>query len=145
MTGADGALRPEDVAPDDLDAPFWDACRDQTFLLHRCTECGRAYWPASTCVDHGSAPMRWEPGSGRGEVHTYTVVHHPYDRSLVDKVPYAIAVVRLDEGPFFHSDIVGCDPAEVRVGMRVRVVYDALDKDTVIPRFAPDPGATGGQ
>jgi uncharacterized protein len=82
--------------------------------------------------------MQWEPGSGRGEVHTYTVVHHPYDRSLVDKVPYAVAAVRLDEGPFFHSDIVGCDPDEVHVGMRVRVVYDALDADTVIPRFTPD-------
>jgi uncharacterized protein len=84
--------------------------------------------------------MRWEPGSGRGEVHTYTVAYHPYDRTMIDKVPYAIAVVRLDEGPFYHSDIVGCPAAEVHIGMRVRVVYDALDADTVIPRFTPEKG-----
>jgi uncharacterized OB-fold protein len=47
-------------------------------------------------------------------------------------------VVRLDEGPFFHSDIVGCPAADVHVGMRVRAMYDALDADTVIPRFTPD-------
>jgi len=131
-------LRPRDVAPDDLDAPFWDACRDHRFLLHRCESCGRDYWPASCCIDHGSAAMQWHEGSGRGEVHTFTVVHHAYDRSLVDRVPYALAVVQLDEGPFFHSDIVGCDPADVHIGMRVHAIYDAIDDETVIPHFTPD-------
>jgi uncharacterized OB-fold protein len=130
-------LRPQDVAPDELDMPFWDACRDGQFLLHHCAVCGRAYWPASTCVDHGADAMQWQPGSGRGEVHTFTVVHHAYDPALADRVPYALAVVKLDEGPFFHSNIVGCDPASVHVGMRVEAVFDHLDDDTVIPRFAP--------
>ena len=48
-----------------------------------------------------------------------------------------VAVVRLDEGPFFHTDIVGCAPDAVRVGLRVRAVFDAVDADTVIPRFTP--------
>jgi len=139
VSGPRRVLRPADVAPDDLDAPFWEACREQRFLLHVCSACGRAYWPASTCIDHGSVRMRWQTGSGRGEVHTHTVVHHAYDPGLADRIPYAIAVVRLDEGPFFHTDIVGCDPAEVAVGMRVHVVWDHLDDETVIPRFAPDP------
>ncbi len=133
-----GALRPHHVAPDELDAPFWEACRALQFLVHRCTTCGRAYWPASTCLDHGSSSMRWEPASGRGEVFTYTVVHHPYDRSLVDALPYVVAVVRLDEGPFFHTDVVGCVPAEVHVGMRVHVVFETLDDGVVLPHFAPD-------
>jgi hypothetical protein len=82
--------------------------------------------------------MRWEPSNGRGEVHTYTIVHHAYSRDLVDRVPYALAVVRLDEGPFFHSDLVDCDLDDVHVGMRVRVTFDAIDDETVIPRFVPD-------
>jgi uncharacterized OB-fold protein len=125
------------LAPDDLDAPFWDACRREVFLVHRCTACGRAYWPASTCVDHGSAAMQWQPASGRGEVFTFTVVHHPYDPSRA--LPYAVAVVRLDEGPFFHTDIVGCPPTDVRIGLPVRVVFDVVDDETTIPHFAPDP------
>jgi hypothetical protein len=131
------ALRPRDVAADGLDDPFWQACREHRFLVHRCTACGRAYWPASCCVDHGSASMQWQDASGRGEIHTYTIVHHVYEPELAGRVPYALAVVRLDEGPFFHSDIVGCDPAAVHVGMRVEVVYDHVDDVTVIPRFAP--------
>ena len=131
-------LRPRDVAADALDEPFWQACRDERFLLHRCAACGRAYWPASCCIEHGSEPMQWQEASGRGEVHTYTVVHHAYDPSLADRLPYALAVVKLDEGPFFHSDLVGCGPAQVHVGMRVRVVWDRIDAETVIPRFTPD-------
>jgi uncharacterized OB-fold protein len=140
-------LRPQSLVPDDLDAPFWEGCNRRTFLVHRCIACGRAYWPASTCIDHGSSSMQWQPASGRGEVFTYTVVHHPYDRSLVDAVPYAAAVVKLDEGPFFHTDIVGCAPSDVHIGMRVHVVFDAIDgaideaidgAETVIPHFAPD-------
>ena len=130
-------MRPRDVVPDDLDAPFWEACLDRRFLVHRCGACGRAYWPASCCIDHGSAAMAWEPASGRGEVYTYTVVHHAYDAALADRLPYVLAVVRLDEGPFFHTDIVGCEPDEVHVGMRVQVVFDAVDAETAIPRWTP--------
>jgi uncharacterized OB-fold protein len=132
------ALRPRDVAPDELDAPFWQAARERRFLVQRCTACDRAYWPAGCCVEHGRATMEWREASGRGRVHTYTIVHHPYEPSLAAKVPYALAVVELDEGPFFHSDIVRCDPNEVHVGMRVEVVWDALDAEDVIPRFAPE-------
>jgi uncharacterized OB-fold protein len=136
-------LRPRDVVPDDLDAPFWDACRDGVFSVQRCGTCGRAYWPAASCIDHGVDAMRWEPASGRGVVHTYTVVHHAYDPSFADRIPYALAVIELDEGPFFHSDIVGCDPADVHVGMAVEVHFDRIDDETVIPRFTPA-GSEGG-
>lgn len=136
-----GPLRPGDVAPDELDAPFWEGCAHEVFLVHRCTACGRAYWPASTCLDHGSAAMRWEPASGSGTVFTYTVVHHPYDRSLVEQLPYVAAVVQLDEGPFFHTDLARCAPADVHVGLRVRVLFERLDDGTVLPHFTPAPDA----
>jgi uncharacterized OB-fold protein len=134
-------LRPLQLVPDDVDAPFWEACRDERFLVYRCKTCNRAYWPAGACIDHGPASMEWQPASGRGEVHTYTVVHHAYDKSIAERIPFAIAVIRLDEGPFFHSDIVGCDPADLRVGLRVRATYERVDAETVIPHFTPEVGA----
>jgi uncharacterized protein len=134
-------MNPMDLVGDELDAPFWQGCARGEFLVHRCTACSRAYWPASTCIDHGSSSMQWQPASGKGEVFTYTVVHHPYDRSFIDKLPYAACVVKLDEGPFFHTDLVGCAPDAVHVGMRVVVTFAALDDGFVIPHFAPDLGA----
>lgn len=128
---------PRDVAPDGLDDIFWEACTRGEFLVHRCERCQRSYWPASTCVDHGSASMRWVPASGRARVHTYTIVHHAYIPSFADRVPYVLAVVRLDEGPFFHTNIVGCDPADVTVDMRVEVVFERRDDGVVLPMFSP--------
>ena len=130
-------ILPYQVAPDDLDDAFWEGCVRHEFLVHRCTECGRAYWPASSCLDHGSASMRWDPASGTGAVFTYTVFHHAYDPRFADRVPYALAVVQLDEGPFFHTDILGCDAEAVQVGMRVEVVYEEVAVDLVIPHFRP--------
>jgi hypothetical protein len=135
-------LRPGDVAPDDLDAPFWEACLRREFLVQRCLRCGRAYWPASCCTEHGAEAMRWEAASGTGTVHTYTVVHHVYEPGMAERVPYALAVIQLDEGPFFHSDLVECPPEAVHVGMRVEVVFDAVDAQTVIPRFRPAASTT---
>jgi uncharacterized OB-fold protein len=138
MSGSAGrSLRPSDVAPDDLDAPFWDGCRRREFLVHRCDRCGRAYWPASCCIDHGAEAMRWVPASGTGSVYTYTVAYHAYEPAMADRIPYVLAVVALDEGPFFHTDLVDCPPDAVRVGLPVEVVFDAVDEETVIPRFRP--------
>jgi uncharacterized protein len=130
-------ILPWQVAPDDLDDPFWDGCTRHRFLVHRCRECERAYWPASSCVDHGSRAMHWEPARGTGTVFTYTVFHHSYDPRFADRIPYAIAVVQLDEGPFFHTDIVECAPSEVAIGLRVEAVFEEAGEGWVLPHFRP--------
>ena len=61
---------------------------------------------------------------------------------MADRVPYAIAVIILDEGPFFHSDLLDCEVDDVHVGMRVQVVFETLDDHTAIPHFRPDPGGS---
>ena len=142
MTSLTGPT-PPDVGMDELDEPFWDACRRGEFLVHVCGECGRTYWPATACLDHGWAPMRWQPGSGRGVVHTYTVVHKAYLPWLAERVPYVLAVVQLDEGPFFHTNVVECAPSDVTVGMRVEMTFGEAADGWVLPyaRPATDEGA----
>jgi len=50
----------------------------------------------------------------------------------------AIAVVELEEGPRMISNIVGCDPAEVAVGMAVQVGFEPIDdSDVSLPVFTP--------
>lgn len=124
------------LVPGALDAPFWDAWKaDETFLLHRCSICGRHDWPASCCVEHGAGPMVWTPTSGAGVIDTYTIFYHAYMKDLASEVPYTIAVVRLDEGPYFHTRIVGVAPQDVKSGMRVRVRKGQGDP---FPLFVPE-------
>jgi uncharacterized protein len=127
---------PGDVTSDALDQPFWDACREHRLLVHRCRECGRAYWPASCCVEHGSAPMEWVEASGRGRLHTYVVIHHGFG-SAFRPMPYNVAVVELDEGPLFHSAVVGCDDDDLRVGMALEVQFEDEPEGFTLPVFRP--------
>jgi uncharacterized OB-fold protein len=117
------------------DQPFWDAwAENEQFLLHRCSICGRQEWPATCCIEHGLAPMEWVEASGKGEVDTFTIFFHGYTKELKEEVPYTIAVVRLDEGPYFHTKLVGVAPADVKSGMRVQLRKGAGD---AFPLFQP--------
>jgi uncharacterized OB-fold protein len=119
----------------DPDAPFWEAwSRDQRFLLHRCAMCGRHDWPATCCVVHGLGPMVWVETPGAGVVDTFTVFRRAYVKDLGWEVPYTVAVVRLDEGPYFHTRLVNVAPDAVASGMRVRVRRGAADP---FPLFEP--------
>jgi len=129
------------LGADHLDLPFWAGTRREELLLHRCGLCGRHYWPASRCVTHGAANMAWTPSSGRGTVHTYTILHHAYTAEMATQVPYCVAVVELEEGPFFHSNIVGCPVDQIHVGLpvQVRFVVQKAGRLT-LPVFTPVSG-----
>jgi uncharacterized protein len=123
---------------DPADLPFWHGCEQGKFLLHRCDTCHRHYWPASRCVEHGAKAMSWVESSGRGELYTYTVLHKALTSSMKDKVPYVVAVVKLDEGPLYHTNIVGCGHDQVAVGMRLQAVMTEHQNGMTIPVFQPD-------
>lgn len=134
-TGLLSAIR--QVGGDDVDLPFWQAAREGRFLVHRCGVCQRSYWPASLCTLHGNADMHWVEASGRGEVYTYTIVHHAYTPAMRDKTPFVVAVVKLEEGPFFHTNILDCPPDAVTVGLPVEVAIDPAGEGLTLPKFRP--------
>jgi hypothetical protein len=70
-------------------------------------------------------------------VHTYTVTYQNEAPAFRKALPYVLAYVDLDEGVRMLSHVVGCDPGEVRVGLRVRVEFADVDEEVAIPRFRP--------
>ena len=78
--------------------------------------------------------LDWAPVSGRGTLYSYTVARRPTHRKLADRVPYVIAIVELDEGPRMTSTVVGTDPEELSVGLRLQVDFDQ-DEDVTFPVF----------
>jgi uncharacterized OB-fold protein len=125
------------VDGDPLDLPFWEACREGRFLLHRCAVCERYYWPATRCVEHGGEAMKWVETPGRGTLYTYTIMHHAYTPSMKGKVPYAVGVIKLAEGPFFHSNVVDCPLDAIAVGMPLQAVMTEHENGLVVPMFRP--------
>jgi uncharacterized protein len=106
---------------------FWDACARHELVMQRCGSCGRFWFPPSNRCQHcWSDDFAWQPLSGRATVHAFTVYHRAYAAELADQLPYVVAVVEVEEGPRLITNVVGCDPDDVHVGMAVEVTYDDL-------------------
>lgn len=123
---------------DDATRPLWTGGLEGKLLIQRCEQCRRWAHPpvAGPCPSCGGALVP-EPASGKGTVFTYTVNAHTYNPAV--PVPYVIAIVELAEqaGLRFFTNLVNCDPADVRVGMAVRVVFEDHG-DWAVPLFEPD-------
>ena len=63
------------------------------------------------------------------------VVHHPQVGGF--DYPLPIAVVELEEGTRLVGDLIGVDPADVRIGMPVVAEMVAVDDELTIPMFRP--------
>lgn len=80
--------------------------------------------------------------AGPGEVVTYTIIHTAAE-GFEMQAPYALAIIELDEGPRFTSQVV-CDPVEVSIGLRVKPVFRKLgesgDKGMIYygTKYVPD-------
>ena len=84
--------------------------------------------------------LEWVPASGRGSVHTFTILHKTYRPEWAERVPYNVVVVELEEGPFFHSNVVGCANEDIYVGMPVELVFERDADGVNLPRFRPRGG-----
>lgn len=111
--------------PGPVSEPFWAACRRHELVVQHCAACdGLAFYPRSTCPSCGSAELAWRQVSGRGTLHTFTVARRATHPKLADRVPYAIAIVELDEGPRLTSTVVDVDPDTLRIGQRLVVGFE---------------------
>jgi uncharacterized OB-fold protein len=93
------------------------------------------WYPRRRCHRCGSDEPRWETLSGDATVHAFTVVHRSPDPTI--PAPYVVALVDLAEGARLMTNIVDVDPAEVRIGLPVRVRFRPIDDDTALPVFGP--------
>ena len=131
---------PGDVADDRVDEEFWQGCREGRYLLYRCGACGWTVWPAGGCPRHGMAEMTWQPASGRGRLHTWTVVHQRYGSSFPGPPPN-VAIVELEEGPLVHTSVIGADRLEI--GMPLEVTFTEIGPEVVLPVFRPPRAGEG--
>jgi uncharacterized OB-fold protein len=79
----------------------------------------------------------WKTLSGRGEVYSTIVFYQIYHPAFRHDVPYNVSLIQLEEGPRMFSNVVGIPPDDVRVGDKVKAVFDKIDDLVTLPRFTP--------
>ena len=135
------SLNEKFLPPDDMPEfhrPFWEALKAHELRVQKCDDCGTLrYVPKEICPRCGSQACSWTQVSGRGRVYTYTVIHRGPTPAYQADAPYVIAHVELDEGPRVISNLIGCDSADVRIGMPVEVVYEDVSDEWTLFKFRP--------
>lgn len=118
--------------------PFWEAAQRHELMMQRCAACGRVVWyPRELCPFCLSGELVWERLSGRGRLHSFTVIHQPANPAFQADVPYVYAMVELDEGPRMIANLVECPPDEARIDLPVTAVYDDVTADVTLVKFRP--------
>lgn len=110
-----------------LAAPFLDEAAGGRLVVQACRRCGTAHLPPrARCEACGHTAFEWRPAAGTGRLASFALLHRAPDER---PVPYVYALVELDEGPRVISNLAGCEPQAVRVGMRLRVAFGDADED----------------
>ena len=119
-------------------AEFFEGARRGQLMVHKCNGCGELNFPAYTiCSKCLSTGGKWVPVSGRGEVYSFNIMHQVYHPAFAGEVPYAVVVVKLEEGAKFVSNLIGIKPSEIRIGMPVDVVFEKMNDEVSLPKFQP--------
>jgi uncharacterized OB-fold protein len=127
--------RPRPAANQDTQF-FWDGAARGELLIQRCSACETLRHPPRTmCGACGSLDWDTVRASGRGEIFSYVVMHHPPVPGF--EMPYVVALVALEEGTRIVTSIIGIEPAEVRIGMPVGLDFLQVDDELTLPVFKP--------
>ena len=116
--------------PDRDSQHYWAALASGRLELQHCRDCGAWTWPPRPiCSACQSENLEWNAVAGTGEVHSWVTTHNVYSPAFAALVPYVTVLVRLDE----QADILipgrFMSDADLRQGLRVRAVADALTAD----------------
>ncbi|MBV9412459.1 MAG: bifunctional MaoC family dehydratase/OB-fold nucleic acid binding domain-containing protein [Acidimicrobiia bacterium] len=115
---------------------FWEGVNRGELLIQKCSSCGRLRHPPRPMCPYCQS-LEWETvqSSGKGEVFSFIIPHYPQVPFF--DYPYVVAVIALEEGTRFISNVVDIDPGDVTVGMPVQVKFVAVDEELTLPLFAP--------
>ena len=126
--------------PDPVTQPFWDSTKAHAMKVQRCNDTGKYFfYPRGLSPFTLSDNTSWEPVSGKGTLHAFTIVQNQRQPGFAEEVPYVVAMVELDEGVRMMTNLIGVepDPEQIKIGMTVEVVYEDVTDEITLPKFKP--------
>jgi uncharacterized OB-fold protein len=117
------------VKPSESTKDYEEGLLAGVLRVQRCEVCGLAQlYPRILCVHCGAQSLRWEEASGKGSIYSYTVVRRAPSPEFADDVPYALALVDLDEGPRVLARIAITDFSALACGARARFAQTRTER-----------------
>ena len=106
------------------EATFQAHLAEGRFMIQRSASTGlHVFYPRVVMPCSGEADLEWVEASGEGTVYATTVTRRRPEKGG----DYNVAPGDLAEGPRMMSRVVGMDPTEVNIGMKVQAKIDELN------------------
>jgi len=125
---------------DERDAPYWDGAKEGKLVLQHCAACGLiSAQPRVVCPRcHGEA-FEWKPVSGKGTIHSYTIVHQTTSPGFQEEVPYVVCHVQIDEeSTCYVTANLLVDPSEherLTISLPVEVTFEDRGNGAILPQW----------
>ncbi len=124
---------------------YVDSLKDGKLMGTKCKKCGNVTIPLKPiCPKCGSFDVEEFETKGEGIIKSFTVIYVA-PKKFEDKAPYAIAIVKLDEGPSIMGRLLGIDlnkADEIKIGTRVKFEPLVENGETIVA-FRPVSGVRG--
>jgi uncharacterized OB-fold protein len=95
----------------------------------KCTKCDKIFFPprqvCNSCRGREFSKVILNPN---GVVETFTVIRVA-PTGFEDEAPYAVGVIKLDDGVKLTAQIVDCEPEALSIGDRVRLEFRRVQQD----------------
>lgn len=133
------ALEKTIPVPDELTKPYWDAAKEHRFVLQRCAACKLyAAWPRVICPRCQGDQFEWAEPSGKGKIHSYTILRQTTRPGYTDEIPFVIVNVQIDEEPsvYVTTNLLVDESEFDKLHIDLPVVVTFEDRgDVSVPQF----------
>ncbi len=113
---------------------FWEGVKEGKLLFQKCSDCGALRHPPGPMCPNCQS-LKWAPhaASGKATVYCWVISKHP---TQPDANPRIVALLELEEGIRFVSNLQGLEGADVHVDMPVELFFQDVN-GIVLPQFRP--------
>lgn len=80
--------------------------------------------------------------SGKGTLFSWTIIQEAPAPGFRDRLPLIVGIVELAEQPhlLLAANLLEIAPEDLRLGMALEVVFEAVTEDATLPQFRPVKG-----
>ena len=125
--------------PTPLSQPFWDGAKAGKIMLQWCRVCDTVIWYprefCPNCLESDESPQ-WIEASGKGRIHTFTVIRQAAHPFFNEQTPYLFGVVELAEGVRMYTNFL-MPIEDAQCGLEVAPVFKQLSEDYTIVQWQP--------
>ena len=124
---------------DELNLQHWRGAQEGRLMVQQCKSCHTYRYPfKKMCMQCHSNDVEWKEVSGRGSIWSWCNFHRPYFKGFEPEMPYNVILVELDEGIKIYSNLVDVAIAEIKIGMRVKAIFDKVTDEVSLVKFTLD-------